>query len=118
MQDLVTEDIDQESDEFDSDPDSSLDHAATGKGNPLIFEGLLGMEAFTDVVINKNLTKDELQSQLATKFDLLVCTFDANLLSFYNAFIQTRYMESIGLNLSACLPPSYSNSVSSISGPM
>ena len=73
------------------------------------------MEALTDVVIDKKLTKEELQSQLATKFNLLVCTLDVDFPSFYNAFIQTRYAELIGL--SACLPPSCSSSASSISRP-
>ena len=76
------------------------------------------MEALTYIMINKNLTKEELQSQLATKFNLLVCTSVVDLPSFYNAFIQSRYADSIGLNLSSCLPASCSYGVSSISGPM
>jgi len=75
IEDLVTtEDIDQELDESDGVPDS-LDHTTTERGDPRISEDLVvGMEAFTDIMINKNLTKEELQSQLATKFNLLVCT--------------------------------------------
>ena len=115
---LITEDIGQELDGSDGVPDFSLDHAVTRNGEPLICEDLVGMEAFTDVMISKNLTKEELQSQLTMKFNSLVCISDANLLSFYNAFIQTRYADSIGLNLSACLPPSCSSGVSPVSGPM
>jgi len=119
MEDSVTEDdINQELDESDSVPDSSLVHTTTGKRNRLISEDLVGMEAFTDIIINKDLTKEELQSQLATKFNSLVCISDVNLLSFYNAFIQTQYADSIGLNLSVALLPSCSSGVSSISGPM
>jgi len=31
------------------------------------------MEAFTSITLNKDLTKEEMQSQLAQKFSLLVC---------------------------------------------
>ena len=74
-------DVDQELDKPDGVPES-LDHASTGKGNPLISDGLVGMEAFTEIIINKNLTKEELQSKLATKFNLLVCILHVGLLSF------------------------------------
>jgi len=113
----IPEDINQELDGY-SVPDFSLDHTTTGKRNPRISEDLVGMEAFTDIMINKNITREELQSQLATKFNLLVCTSDVDLPSFYNTFIQTRYADSIDLNLSACLPPSFTTGVSFISGPM
>ena len=111
------EDVDQELDKSDGVPES-LDHASTGKGNPLISEDLVGMEAFTEIISNKNLTKEELQSKLATKFDLLVCILHVDLLSFYITFIQTQYADLTGLNLSACLPPSCSSRIPSISGPM
>jgi len=118
-EDSVTEHtVDQELGESDSVPDSSLVHITTGKMNPLISEHIVGMEAFTDIMINKNLTQEELQSQLARKFNSLVCISDINLLSFYNTFTQTRYADSIGLNLSVGLLPSCSSSVPSISGPM
>ena len=102
----------------DGVPDLALDHAVTEKGNSLISEDLVGMEAFTVALINKNLPKEQLQSRLATKFNLLVCVSEDNMLSFYNAFMQTRYADSIGLNVSVGLLPSGSSGVSSISGPM
>ncbi|KIM70924.1 hypothetical protein SCLCIDRAFT_1207123 [Scleroderma citrinum Foug A] len=100
IEDPVTEDNDEELDVPDGVPDLAVDHAVTGKGNSLISEDLVGMEAFTVALINKNLPKEQLQSQLATKFNLL-----------------TRYADSIGLNVSVGLLPSGSSDGSSISGP-
>ena len=102
----------------DGVPDLALDHAVTEKGNSLISEDLVGMEAFTVALINKNHPKEQLQSQLATKFNLLVCISEVSMLSFYNAFMQTRYADSIGLNVSVGLLPSGLSGGSSISGPM
>ena len=103
---------------FDGVPDSSLDLTTTRKRNPHITEDLVGMETFIDIMINKNLTKEELWSKLAMKFNLLVCISDANLLSIYNAFIQIRYADSIGLDLSVSLLPSSLPGVSSILSPV
>lgn len=119
IQDPVTEYyIDQELDGSDGVPDSSMDLTITRKGNSLVSEDVVGMEAFTDIMVNKNITTKELQSRLAMKFNLLVCTSEVNILSFYNTFMQTRYADSIGLNFTVGLLPSGSSGVSSISGPM
>ena len=52
--------------------DISLDHVTNTKESSHIDEGLIGMDAFTNITLNKSLTKEQLQSQLATKFTSLV----------------------------------------------
>ena len=51
---------------------TSLDHVNKTKESPHIPEDLIGMDAFTNVTLDKSLTKEQLQLQLATKFMSLV----------------------------------------------
>lgn len=59
------------------------------------------MEAFTSITLNKDLTKEEMQSWLTQKFSLL-----------------NQHLELIGLDPYACVPPSYPSDASSILGSM
>ena len=52
--------------------DTSLDHVTNTKQSPHLSEDLIGMDAFTNVTLDKSLTKEQLESQLATKFMSLV----------------------------------------------
>ena len=51
-----------------------LAHVANTQQGPHIPEDLVGMDAFTNIVLDKSLTKVQAQAQLATKVQLLVRT--------------------------------------------
>ena len=75
------------------------------------------MDAFTNIVLDKSLTKVEVQAQLATKVQSLVRT-SAVISLFSNMTIQARYVESVGLDLSVSIPPNHSSHVSSVLRPL
>ena len=75
------------------------------------------MDAFTSITLDNNLTKEQLQSQLATSFTSLV-SVRRHFVFFYNMFIQARHIESVGLDSSIFILPNYSSRVSSILRPL
>ena len=53
---------------------TSSDYITNAKEIPHISEDLVGMDAFTSITLDKSLTKERVQMQLATKVQSLVCT--------------------------------------------
>ena len=96
---------------------TSLDHVISAKETPHISDEIVGMDAFTSITLDKSLTKERVQTQLATKVQSLVCTSTViSLLS--NMSTQVRYVESIGLDLSVFSPSNYPSRISSIMSPL
>ena len=60
---------------------TSLDHVINAKEIPHISDDLVGMDAFTSITLDKSLTKERVQTQLATKVQSLVCI--STVISFF-----------------------------------